>query len=75
MLLVWRASVSPTGVLGIQECRGIHESLGALPIWHFLGWQNDIIISPPDTPVTAVVFLDSGAPGFVTTDNSALYPP
>ena len=25
----------------------------------------------PDTSVTAVVFLDSGATGFVTTDNSA----
>ena len=29
MLLIWRASLFPTGVLGTQECRGIHESLGA----------------------------------------------
>ena len=28
-------------------------------------------MSSPDTPVTAVVFLDSGATGFVTTDSSA----
>ena len=73
MLLVWRASLFPTGVLGTQECRGIHELLGAPlpPIGHFLGWQNDLIISSPDTPVIAVVFLESGATGFVTTDSSA----
>ena len=40
-------------------------------IWHFLGRQNDLILSSPDTPVTALVFLDSGAPGLVTTDSSA----
>ena len=39
-------------------------------IWHFLGRQNDLILSSPDTPVTALVFLDSGATGF-TTDSSA----
>ena len=29
VLLVWRASLFPTGLLGTQESRGIHESLGA----------------------------------------------
>ena len=29
VLLVWRASLFPAGVLGTQECRGIRESLGA----------------------------------------------
>ena len=37
----------------------------------FWAGKNDFIISSPDTPVTAVVFLDKGATGFVTTDSSA----
>ena len=36
----------------------------------FSGLAKRLIMSSPDTPVTAVVFLDSGAIGF-TTDNSA----
>ena len=39
-----------------------------LPHLTFYGLANDLIISSPNTPVTAVVFLDSGATGFVTTD-------
>ena len=71
MLLVWRANLFPIGVLGTQECRGIHESLGAPSSDIFWAGKDDLIISSPDTPVTAVVFLDSGATGFVTTDSSA----
>ena len=36
----------------------------------FSGLAKRLIMSSPDTPVTAVVFLDSGATGF-TTDSSA----
>ena len=42
-----------------------------LPHLTFYGLANDLIISSPNTPVTAVVFLDSGATGFVTTNSSA----
>ena len=70
MLLVWRTSVFPTGVLGTQECRGIHESLGA-PHLTFSGLAKRFSHVFSRYPVTAVVFLDSGATGFVTTDSSA----
>ena len=70
VLLVWRAGLFPTGVLGTQECRGIHESLGAPPSDVFWAGKrcNPVF---PRYPSYSGVFLDSGATGFVTTDRSA----